>query len=87
MAGKSRLSIPSFTDLPFGADKFRMTLADPFGLGLHMIPFIFAPGGSWSLFRGPNTKPLSTQAAMESVTCAAYSNALGALLLQVCSLN
>jgi hypothetical protein len=41
-AGKSSLLIPSFTLFPFGADKFNITLTDPFGLGRTMMPLTFA---------------------------------------------
>jgi hypothetical protein len=53
-AGNSSLFIPSFTLLPFGADKFRITLTEPLGFGLTMIPLTFASAGTWSAATGPN---------------------------------
>ena len=81
--GKSSLSIPSFTHSPTGDEKFSMTLAVPFGLGLHMIPLTLAVSGRSSGSKGPAAKPCVTHSAMASVTSAANSNALGALVLTV----
>lgn len=60
--------MPSLTDWPFGAERFRMTLADPSGFSLTMIPFTLASGGTNSLGTGPSANPLVTQPAIASVT-------------------
>jgi hypothetical protein len=52
-AGNSSLSIPSLTLRPFGADRFSMTLTDPFGLGLTIMPLIFAAAGNCAAVTGP----------------------------------
>jgi len=39
------LLIPSFTQEPSGDEKFKMTLAAPFGFSLHIRPLTFALAG------------------------------------------
>ena len=68
--GNSLASIPSFTDLPSGADRLRITLTAPVGFSLHIIPFTLAPSGSSALEKGPAAKPFASHPAMASVICA-----------------
>ena len=82
-AGNCVLSMPSFTDFPFGADMFRMMRAPPFGFTLHIIPFTFAPTGRSSLFTGPNANPFVTQSHTASVISRGKSIALAAFVLIV----
>jgi hypothetical protein len=60
-----------------------MIRADPFGFCLHIMPLTFAVVGRELGWNGPAAKPAVTQSATASVTCAANSKALGALLLTV----
>ena len=52
-AGKSSAVMPSFTDMPAGADKFSITLAAPFGFFFTMIPLTFASAGTSPSSTGP----------------------------------
>jgi hypothetical protein len=81
VVGKSSFEIPSFTQLPFGAEKFSMILADPFGFWWHIIPLTLADSGLAAGGNGPAANPDATQSATASVTCSLNSSALGALLL------
>ena len=67
-AGNSSADIPSLTDIPLGADKFRMILADPLGFFLTIMPLIFAPAGTSSSATGPAAYPSTIQLAMASDT-------------------
>ena len=78
--------MPSFTDIPLGADKFKITLAAPLGFFLTMIPLTLAPAGRSSSDTGPNAYPSTIHPAIASVTSGPASNALAALLLKVAAL-
>ncbi len=79
-AGKSSAVIPSFTDDPSGAEKFKIILAEPFGFCLHIMPFTLAPCSGSS--NGPFANPFVIQAATASVISAGNLNALSAFLLK-----
>jgi hypothetical protein len=69
LAGNSSLLIPSFTLLPFGADRFKITLTEPFGFGRTIMPLIFAESGTAPAHTGPKAYPFLTHSATASVTC------------------
>ncbi len=86
VVGKSSFLIPSFTQQPLGAEKLRIMRAEPLGFCRHIMPLTFAAAGRSLGWKGPAAKPAVIQSATASVTCAANSKALGALLLTVGSL-
>jgi hypothetical protein len=71
VVGKSSLLIPSFTQEPSGDEKFKMTLAAPFGFSLHIRPLTFALAGRSFGSNGPAAKPADTHSAIASVTSGA----------------
>jgi hypothetical protein len=74
------------TLLPFGADKFKMILAVPFGFMRHITPLTLASFGLSFGSNGPAAMPCCTHSAMASVTSAPQSYALRALPQTVASL-
>jgi hypothetical protein len=68
-AGNSSESMPSFTDSPFGADRFKIIRTDPSGFVLVMMPLTFASAGRSSSLTGPVMSPFFNQTPTASVTC------------------
>ena len=86
-AGYSFFSIPSLTQLPFYALRFRINLAYPVGLSLTMRPEILALSGISSSSNGPAAYPAFNHSQIESLTLSPNSKAEAAFVDLVGSRN